>query len=1132
MKIQKIIFASISLFLIISVTIAQDKRTLDTKVADLLALFPASDLQYTDKLMNDMLQLGEEGLRKICDQVIPLGSGNDTQPRFAVESLSRYLSQPGKESDRKMWERICIQYEKDNRDNTVKDFFMKQLEIIGDNPSIEAMKIYLMNKELCEPSLSVIAAIGGKTAENVLAESLKNKNLPCPSSVMNILAKMKSQAAVNEYILWSSDSDKNIKAAAYNALAQSGSPEAMPVLSKAAKSAGYKWESTGATDALLNYAKSAGEKGDLKTMDKICKTLISKCKDNSNMHYKTAALYTYVSFHGYDAWSLLMKAAKHSDAKYRNSALRMSLDLPGDEAVSKWIKYFPKAPAYAKPDIITILGIKKNKQAIPLVKSSLGNADTRVRKEAAIALAAIEGKDAIPSLIDYMMKYPSPEDQNAAKSALITVAKSENLDLLIPVLKEGASSAKQNTIEILAWSKQQKYFPEVFPFTSYENEGVRDAAFKALPELASPADQEKLIGLIRSTSNPAHITNVQQALQASSNQITDPEMRSSVILKALKKQADKEKLIPVLSKTGGTEALKVVLKEYEEGSPPMREVGFKTLTEWKDYTASSALFEIIASGNKTYEAPAFEAYVRQIRSASLPPEQKLLLFRKVMPYAQTPEKNNIILSEIGRLKIYQALFFVAGYLDNPGTSATAARAAMSIALPADDSKVGMYGNMVKEILNKAIPLIKGPESDYEKEMVSKYLVSMPSDIGFYSMFNGKNLTGWQGLVENPIARAKMTPAELAKKQIEADKLVPENWSVRDGSIWFSGKGRNLCSVKEYADFEMFVDWKISKNGDSGIYLRGSPQVQIWDTARVQVGAQVGSGGLYNNKTHPSKPLKVADNPVGDWNTFRIIMVGEKVSVWLNGELVVDDVILENYWDRSIPIFPAGSIELQAHGTDLAFRDIYVREISDKEYNLTSEEKADGFVSLFNGRDLDNWVGNKDSYLVEDNMIVIRPDKGSGGNLFTEKEYADFIFRFEFQLTPGANNGLGIRAPLSGNAAYAGMELQILDDTAPIYANLQPYQYHGSVYGVIPAKRGYLKPAGEWNYQEVIVRGTQIKIILNGTVIVDGDIAGPRDQGTIDKREHPGLHNKTGHIGFLGHGSVVKFRNIRVKEILE
>jgi alpha-L-fucosidase len=194
------------------------------------------------------------------------------------------------------------------------------------------------------------------------------------------------------------------------------------------------------------------------------------------------------------------------------------------------------------------------------------------------------------------------------------------------------------------------------------------------------------------------------------------------------------------------------------------------------------------------------------------------------------------------------------------------------------------------------------------------------------------------------------------------------------------------------------------------------------------------------------------------------------------------------------------------------------------------ETHEGFISLFNGRNLNGWVGDTIAYGVEDGLLVTIPSKGNIGNLYIKKEYADFVIRFEFQLTPAANNGLGIRAPLTGDAAYVGMELQILDDTDPVYANLQPYQYHGSVYGVIPSKRGFLKPVGEWNYEEVTAKGSKIEIVLNGTKIVDGDIAGPRDNGTMDHKDHPGLKNSTGHIGFLGHGSLVKFRNIRIKDL--
>jgi hypothetical protein len=198
--------------------------------------------------------------------------------------------------------------------------------------------------------------------------------------------------------------------------------------------------------------------------------------------------------------------------------------------------------------------------------------------------------------------------------------------------------------------------------------------------------------------------------------------------------------------------------------------------------------------------------------------------------------------------------------------------------------------------------------------------------------------------------------------------------------------------------------------------------------------------------------------------------------------------------------------------------------------LTDKERSDGFVLLFNGENLNGWIGNKTDYIVEGDHIVIYPDREGSGNLYTEKEFGDFIFRFEFKLTPGANNGLGIRAPSRGDVAYGGMELQILDNTAEKYADLQPYQYHGSLYGVAPARRGFLKPVGEWNEQEVQLTGTRLKVILNGHVILDTDFQKAIDEGTMDHKEHPGLRRKSGHIGFLGHGDVVRFRNIRIKEI--
>lgn len=190
--------------------------------------------------------------------------------------------------------------------------------------------------------------------------------------------------------------------------------------------------------------------------------------------------------------------------------------------------------------------------------------------------------------------------------------------------------------------------------------------------------------------------------------------------------------------------------------------------------------------------------------------------------------------------------------------------------------------------------------------------------GFKALFNGKNLKGWQGLI--PInRRAKMTPGQRAKAQKDANKKVLPHWKVEDGVLVYDGKGNSLQTVKDYRNFELLVDWKIHKGGDSGIYLRGVPQVQIWDRKE-------GSGGLFNNQKHPSKPLVNADNPPGQWNTFRIIMKGDKVTVYLNGKLVVNNVPLENYWNRKAPLPESGPIELQHHGDSLWFKNIFIKEL--------------------------------------------------------------------------------------------------------------------------------------------------------------------------------------------------------------
>ena len=209
----------------------------------------------------------------------------------------------------------------------------------------------------------------------------------------------------------------------------------------------------------------------------------------------------------------------------------------------------------------------------------------------------------------------------------------------------------------------------------------------------------------------------------------------------------------------------------------------------------------------------------------------------------------------------------------------------------------------------------------------------------------------------------------------------------------------------------------------------------------------------------------------------------------------------------------------------------------------AQDDEDGFTRLFNGKDLDGWVyGTRNGkpnktgqgYRVENGVLFTT--KQDGGNLFTEKEYADFSLRFEFKLTENANNGIGIRAPLEGDAAYVGMEIQVLDDGGSQYTTLQPAQYHGSVYQMFPAKRGSQKPVGEWNTEEITAKGRQITVTLNGVKIVDANLDDVKDEAVLAKHRNlnapegsQNIANTKGHIDLLDHGTRVEFRNIRIKE---
>ncbi len=410
--------------------------------------------------------------------------------------------------------------------------------------------------------------------------------------------------------------------------------------------------------------------------------------------------------------------------------------------------------------------------------------------------------------------------------------------------------------------------------------------------------------------------------------------------------------------------------------------------------------------------------------------------------------------------------------------------------------------------------------------------------GFTSLYNGKDLTGWRG-GDTSDHRAYLALAP--EKRTERDKTwtadMLAHWKAEGDELVNDGKGKYATTEKEYGDIELTLEYNMAPLGDSGIYLRNVPQVQIWDPANAKEkknGADKGSGALWNNGLNNGKfPLVVADKAPGEWNTLRIVMVGARVSIWLNGKQTVDYASLENYYDRKLAVPAKGPICLQTHGAPIRWRNVFVREINGAEANKYLASKGtEGFKAIFNGKDLTDWKGATDQYEVVDGAIFCKPNKG--GNLYHKDDLTDFVARFEFKVPSGGNNGLCLRFPGTGNTAYVGMcELQILDDNYDkVKGKLDPRQVHGSAYGMVAAQRGYQRPIGEWNFQEVTVKGSTIKVELNGFVILDADLSKVDMATVMAKSAHPGKDRKNGFFGFAGHGDAVGFRDLSIKSLAE
>lgn len=1102
-----------------------DAPGLKSKVTGLLGRFPAASAAEKDTLCVEILELGPGGVGEVCGRVLPPGEGDDSAARFALNGLAIHVTRPGLEKERVLYTRALMDSLERAANKEVKAFLISQVQLAGGKESVKPLARYLADERLGEPAAQALLAIRQPGTAAVFLKALDSAPAAAKVTIVNALGEIRSREAVKKLLTYAESPDDKLRQTALFALANIGDRQAGRVLDKA-RVAASAYERSQAPGLYLLYARRLVESGMTAEGLAICRSLMKYYATAAESHIASSGLGLLVAVLKDRAMPDLLAAVDGADNKLRGAALELADSIPGSEATARWVEKAAASPAETQAEIIFMLGRRSDRAAWPAVREALRSPEKTVRLAAIPAAVRLGAANALPDLLPFFNSADNDETA-AVKQALLRFPAGLVVPEVVSLMDKATPAGRAALVGILAEKGARDRIDLVFAQATNSEPAVRAAAIAALAKLAGEDDQVRLLDLLFAATDSEETVHLQKAVAAAAGRNPDPEHKADILIGLMAKApaAKKAAVLRVLPRVGGANALQAVIDEIQNKDSQVLAAAVYALSQWPDFKAADELLRIVSTtADKKHLLLALEGYVRLVNEADFPRFKKLDLLGKALDLPKEEADKKAVLRGIAEMRGPDSFRILSKFLGDQSLRATAVQPLLEMASEQAPEERWLSGEEAVSILRQVEGLAEDPA---EKELAAKVISDRLKQGGFVPLFNGRDLEGWKGLVGDPPARAKMTPEELKKAQAAADDGMRAHWRAADGALLFDGKGESLCSVRDYADFEMLVDWKIEKGGDSGIYLRGSPQVQIWDAAANPEG----SGGLYNNQKGARKPLEKADLPVGEWNTFRIIMIGERVTVYLNDRIVVDNTVLENYWEREKPIYPTGQIELQAHGNPLSFKNIYIREIPrDAEApGLTDAEKDEGFVPLFNGRDLSGWTGDTKGYAAEGGKIVINPGRGSG-NLFTEKEYSDFVFRFEFKLMPAANNGIGIRAPLEGDAAYAGMEIQVLEDGSPVWWGLQPYQYHGSIYGVVPARRGTLRPVGEWNTEEITAKGRTVRVVVNGTVIVDADIDQASAGGTIDHRDHPGLKRDSGHIGFLGHGSIVEFRNIRAREL--
>ena len=1091
---------------------AQDarQRTAETIVADALAQLPAQTPKAFDSLMQELAATGADGIRMMAAMLVPAAEGKNAPVEYAINWVVSYVTAAGREELAREIRAGLTDAVAASTDKPNQAFLLSQLQLCATAAEAPVFVKYAADEYLADYAVRGLISTPGTDGEILALIDAS----PAPDALLAYAAAEKRLAAAEPALLkWAADPKTGTptKEAVYNALAKCGTAASIAPLAAAAKADGYaftKTDATGAYVALLARLAAAGNSKAVAAAKALRKTGMPQ-------NVRAAGLGIVLGTDAKKQTPELLAALKDADREYRCAALDFAGDFADDALYAAVVKKMPSLSDAAKTDVVSWLGARHAASQANAVIAAISSADEELALAAIRAAGKIGGQEALNALVAQLGGAHAKE----ASAALAAFNGKPNAAFVAAL--DGTPATQANALKLVAMRRITTAADKVFALLESPDAAVRAAAYDALAGVASPKDFERLCDLL----NKAQEADV-KALQAGLKNALARETPAAQYEKTMARIASapaKARYYPLLAQAASKEAIDALLAADD------REAAFAALLTVENPAMVDVLYDL-ARRNPAWTDAALARYTEFVTASADTGVRKYQLYRRALELNPSAKVQNKLLKALAKTPEFPVLVLAVKYLDNPATAETAALAVKTAAAKNPD----MGGEIVASALKKAqevyAELAKSDaDAGYAVDEIKGLLAKLPAE-GFVPASLAPE--AWKAVAGDPNARRAMKPKALAKAQQEADAAAAGTWNAADGVLTGATGTPTLGSAKEYENFCLIVEWKT--DGEAGLGIRSIPQIALGGR---------NAGALTGNMLHENTAPAAANRP-GEWNTMEVRVVNDRVTVVLNGITTCNNVILENTCNREIPAYTEGQILLVGGTAPVSFREMYVRELPPTpRFELSPEEAAEGFEVLFDGTSMHKWTGNTTNYVPVDGTIYVTAQYGGSGNLYTKKEYGDFVLRFEFAFDrEGVNNGIGIRTPMGVDAAYHGMEIQVLDHDAPIYKNLREYQQHGSVYGIIPAKRVKFPSLGTWNVEEIRAVGDRITVTVNGEVILDGDIrqacqghnvapdGGKNNPYTVDHKNHPGLFNASGHIGLLGHGAGIKFRNIRIKEL--